>query len=136
MKTTNYFNTFIEVAEDCPVAKAEIPPQKGDAKTVANLQFDIIKENPYKITSDEVIFNVHVVRSGIGKEDMDKEKEAFFSKGQPCLRASPLTKRYGWGIHSNEEGKIALYGLGTEEYRKMAEDPALKHIRAMRSVRK
>jgi hypothetical protein len=28
--TTNYFNTFIEVAEDCPVIVAEVPPQKEE----------------------------------------------------------------------------------------------------------
>jgi hypothetical protein len=56
--TTNYYNTFIEVAEDCPALSAEIPPQKGEAKTVANLQFELIAENPYTFTSDEVIFKV------------------------------------------------------------------------------
>jgi hypothetical protein len=37
--TTNYQNTFIEVAADCPVGKAEIPPIKGTTPTVANIQF-------------------------------------------------------------------------------------------------
>lgn len=34
MKThaTNYKNTFIEVAEDCPVKAAEIPPIKAAGK--------------------------------------------------------------------------------------------------------
>jgi hypothetical protein len=31
-KTTNYQNTFIEVAEDCTATTAQIPPQKGDKK--------------------------------------------------------------------------------------------------------
>jgi hypothetical protein len=30
MHTTNYLNTFIEVAEDCPVKAAEIPPVKEE----------------------------------------------------------------------------------------------------------
>ncbi|WP_342481620.1 DUF6157 family protein [Paenibacillus sp. FSL L8-0340] len=34
---------------------------------------------------------------------------ALFSKSNPCLRASMLSKRYGWGMHFNDEGKIALY---------------------------
>jgi hypothetical protein len=29
---------FIEIAEDCPVKKGEIPPIKKSGKTVANLQ--------------------------------------------------------------------------------------------------
>lgn len=64
-----------------------------------------------------------------------KEKTKFFSKGQACFRASPLTKRYGWGVHSNAEGKIALYAVGSEEYQKLSEDQALKHLKAMRSKR-
>ena len=33
--TTNYFDTFIEVAEDCPAQKAEVPPENTKRKTVA-----------------------------------------------------------------------------------------------------
>ena len=44
MESTNYFNTFIEIAEDCPVNFGEIPPVKGDKKTVANLQYEMLVE--------------------------------------------------------------------------------------------
>ena len=54
MKTTNYFNTFIEVAEDCPVKSAEVPLQKGDNPSIANIQFDMITANPYLYNSDDV----------------------------------------------------------------------------------
>lgn len=44
MKTTNYYNTFIEVAEDCPVDQAKIPPLHGDKKTVARMKpWNILK---------------------------------------------------------------------------------------------
>ena len=33
----NYYNTFIEIAEDCPLSAAEIPLQKGEAQSVANI---------------------------------------------------------------------------------------------------
>jgi hypothetical protein len=56
--TTNYQNTLIEVAADCPVGKAEILPIKGTTQTVANIQFEMISKNPYKFTSDEVLFQV------------------------------------------------------------------------------
>jgi Family of unknown function (DUF6157) len=131
MHTTNYFNTFIEIAEDCPTQSAEIPPQKGDSKSVANWQFDKIMHNPYSYTSDEVIFDIHTIRNGI--DNNETEKAVFFSKGQPCLRSSPLGKRYGWGIHYNEEGKMALYPAESEEYQRFAADATLKHTKAMRS---
>ncbi|MCP9746032.1 DUF6157 family protein [Lacihabitans sp. CS3-21] len=133
--TTNYFNTFIEIAEDCPIDQAEIPPLKGDAKSVANLQFEMINKNPYKFSSDDVLFQVFVDRKEILKEEIATARKAFFSKGQACFRASPLTKRYAWGIHSNSEGKIALIAAGTDEYEKLINDPSLKKYKAMKSKR-
>ena len=133
--TTNYFNTFIEIAEDCPIDQAEIPPLKGDAKSVANLQFEMINKNPYKFSSDDVLFQVFVDRKEILVEEMATARKAFFSKGQACFRASPLTNRYAWGIHSNSEGKIALIAAGTDEYEKFINDPNLKKYKAMKSKR-
>lgn len=134
MHSTNYFNTFIETAEDCPVAAAEIPPLKGDNKSVANLQFEMIVEHPYRYTSDEVLFSIHALRNGITGR-LEAAREEYFSKGQACLRASPLAKRYGWGIHHNAEGKVAVYPAGSEEYQRFLEDNAVKKVRAMRSKR-
>jgi hypothetical protein len=131
--TTNYNNTFIEVAEDCPTTFSEIPTTKGDDKSVANIQFEMIKQNPYKYNSDEVVFHCYATKKDLKKNELQAEREIFFSKGQPCLRTSPLTKRYGWGVHHNTEGKIALYGVETEEYKKYLADKKLKIVKAMRS---
>ncbi len=60
--TTNYTNTFIEIAEDCPIAMGEIPPTKGDVKSVASLQFELLSQNPYQFSSDDVIFQVYAER--------------------------------------------------------------------------
>jgi hypothetical protein len=134
MHTTNYYNTFIEIAEDCPLKTGDVPPQKGAEKTIANIQFDILYGHPYKYTSDDVLFETHATKRAItDKEEKSAERELFFSKGQACFRSSPLTKRYGWGIHSNADGKIAMYAAGSDEYKKMAQDQTLKHVKAMRS---
>ena len=135
MKThsTNYFNTFIEIAEDCPVTSGEIPPVRGDNKTVAHLHFDLICKHPYKFTSDDVSFQVFADRNDLTESEYKEAREKFFSKVQPCFRASPLTKRYGWGIHSDKEGKIALYSCDSTEYKKLSTDKSLKIIKAMRS---
>ena len=53
--TTNYYDTFIEVAEDCLTPKAETPAAKGENKTVALMQFELISKQPYKYTSDDVL---------------------------------------------------------------------------------
>lgn len=134
--TTNYYNTFIEIAEDCKAEKGEMPPIKGEKKSVANLQFDMLYENPYKYTSDDVLFGVFAIRKEFDEGEIDEQRAFYFSKGQPCFRASPLTKLYGWGIHSDEGGKIAMYGVETEEYQKFLSDNTIKKIKAMRSKRK
>lgn len=134
--STNYHNTFIEVAEDCKADMGEMPPQRGEKKTVANLQFDMLYDSPYQFTSDDVLFGVFAIRKGFEEGEMDEQREQYFSKGQPCFRASPLTKSYGWGVHSNEEGKIAIYGVETPEYQQYVADDSIKKVKAMRSRRK
>jgi hypothetical protein len=131
--TTNYLNTFIEVADDCPTTLGEIPPTKGDNKTVANIQFEMINKNPYKYTSDDVLFQVFALKNDLTESELEKAREQFFSKGQPCFRASPLTKRYGWGVHNDKDGKIALFGLESEEYQKLSKNNELKVVKAMKS---
>ncbi len=133
LHTTNYINTFIEIADDCPVSKGEIPPQKGNSKTVANIQFELISKNPYKYTSDDVLFQVFAERNDLAKNEHKSEREKYFSKGQACFRASPLTKRYGFGVHSDKDGKIAIYGAETPGYQKFLENKNIKVIKALKS---
>ncbi|MEH6682202.1 MAG: DUF6157 family protein [Sediminicola sp.] len=132
IKTTNYKNTFIAVADDCPVNEAGLPRSKGQLGTVASLQFEMLREHPYKYTSDEVLFAIHAVKKGISPIDRD-EFHSFFSKGQACFRASPLCKRYGWGVHFNDTGKMAIYALESDDYLKYRNDPSLLQTKAMRS---
>lgn len=131
--TTDYRTTFMEVAEDCPTDHAEEPPV-GEKPTIAALHYRLITERPYGRTSDDVIFETHALRQGIDTDDA-AAREAFFSKGQPCLRSSPLGKRYGWGIDHDADGRVALVSRESEEYALRAADPAIAHTRAMRSRR-
>jgi hypothetical protein len=135
MHTTNYFNTFIEIAEDSPVRRYEIPPEKEGEKSIARIEYELISHNPYGHTSDDVLFMTYALRNKLEPADYAHKRADFFSKGQACLRSSPLTKRYGWGIISDAEGKIALVGAGTPEYEAFASDPAITHKKALRSSR-
>ena len=135
MHSTNYYETFIEVADDCPVHMAEVPLAKGQKETVATLQFGMISRNPYQFTSDDVLFETYARRKDLAESEKEAARALFFSKGQPCFRASPLSKRYGWGVHSNAEGKIALFAVESRDYEKLANDMSLKHLKAMRSQR-
>ncbi|QEV99963.1 hypothetical protein F6J84_07515 [Microbacterium caowuchunii] len=135
MGSTNYRGTFIQVAEDCPVEAAEPPPSTGKAPTVAALQYALVSEHPYEYTSDDVLFEVHATRQSIDAEERAEAREAFFAKDQACLRSSPLGKRYGWGIHHDAEGRVAVVPLGSDEYRALAADPSVTQVKAMRSKR-
>lgn len=136
MHTTNYVNTLIEIAEDSPVTRSEVPPRKETEETIAYLQYAMIRNHPYAYTSDDVIFGVYARRNGIGAEEYEEKRAEFFSKGQACLRCSPLPKRYGWGVHSDQDGKVAIYAVESEEYRKLLLDGGVKRTQAMRSKRK
>ena len=134
--TTNYHNTLIEVAEDCKATKGQKPTPKGDTKTVAEMQFDQIASQPYRHTSDDVLFQVFAQRNNIPANEYEEARAAFFRKGQPCFRASPLTKTHGFGVHFDAEGKMALYGMETETYQNLQQDPTVKKYKAMKTSRK
>jgi len=133
--TTNYVNTFIEVAEDCPVSESQIPSEKKE-KTLANLQYEILIKNSYQFTSDDLIFKCYMIKNDISDNEKDGEREKFFSKGQPCLRCSALAKRYGFGFYHNEESKVALIPIESREYEKFMKNDSVKKVKAMRSKKK
>ncbi len=134
--TTNYFDTFIEVADDCPTEISEVPTPKGDQKTIAVLQYELLAGNPYTFTSDDIFFQVFAEKNDLTKAEYGEARTQFFSKGQPCFRSSPLTKRYGFGVHANKEGKVAIFGRESQEYERFVQDPAIKKVKAMRTSKK
>jgi len=81
------------------------------------------------MTSDDLLHAAHRARGG------DKSREDFFAKPQACLRASPLVKQYGWGVHHDGEGRIALLGMESAEYRQLLDDPAIAKTPGMRRAR-
>lgn len=135
LHSTNYYNTFIQVSEDTKVRCGTIPPER-DTPSIARLQWELLHNNPYKFSSDEVLFYIYVLRNQIPVEHLQAARELFFSKGQACFRTSPLAKNYGYGIHFDELGKMALYGMETDEYKALASDKNIRQLKAMRSGRK
>lgn len=132
MRTTNYFNTLIEVSEDCPVATGAVPPKPG---SVAALQYTLLSETPYGLTSDDLLTAVAALRQGRGEADWPEIRAELFSKPQACLRSSPLVKTYGWGLHHDAAGKVALVSCDSADYRRMQANAAIAKTRGMRSKR-
>ena len=129
MSSTNYYNTLIEVAPDCPKQQG-CPALKPD--TIAGVQLELLKSRPYELTSDDLLFEVHRRRSAA---DTGLSRDQFFAKSQACLRASPLSKQLGWGTHHDAEGKVALVGVESPEYSALQQDPAVTKVSAMRNKR-
>lgn len=134
--TTNYLDTFIEVAEDTKVSCGTKPPSKADRKTIAEMQYEMLVNHPYKFTSDDILFQVYADRNDLTKAEYEQARQQFFSKGQPCFRSSPLTKNYGFGVHADSDGKMAIFGMETEQYEKLQNDKNLKKVKAMRTSKK
>lgn len=134
--STNYFDTFIAVAEDTKATCGTSPPTRGSNKTMAEMQYELLVSRPYQYTSDDVFFMVFAERNDIPASDFPKARSEYFSKGQPCFRSSPLTKTYGFGVLSDKDGKVAIYGMETEEYQQFMDDQNIKQLKAMRTSRK
>lgn len=135
----SYTNTFIRVAEDCPVAGGEVPAGRAQP-TVAELQHRLLSEHPYELTEEELYVRVHGLRRGLGEPEIVESYEALrdevFAKPQACLRTSPLAKRYGFGAHYDAVGRIALHPREGESYARLSADPSLEQLPAMRSSRR
>ena len=130
--TTNYISTFIGVSPDT-TARAGTTPTKPE--TVAGLQHVLLTAKPYGLTSDDLLFEVHASRNGIPDPERDRARGAFFAKPQACLRASPLVKQFGWGLHHDAAGRVAAIGMETEAYRSLAAQPGVKFVVGIRSKR-
>jgi hypothetical protein len=134
----NYRETLIAVADDCPVKSSVVPQTRAGKKTIPLIQYEILRDNPYKYTSAEVIFEANMRHKGVSSEDLKAKRKRlwieFFSRPQACLRASGLPKKLGWGILCNKEGKVALCPMESAEY-KRAKSEGMKTVMALRSTK-
>jgi hypothetical protein len=135
----SYVNTFIAVASDTKATSGTVPPERVSAPTVARIEYELISRHPYGFTQDEVRFLVHAQRTGIAQPDLDTNREslwtAFFAKPRACMRTSPLPRTYGWGLHFNTDGHVALVACDSTEYQRLSEDSRITQTQAMRNTR-
>lgn len=135
----NYINTFIAVSPDTTARAGTVPPERGGRKSIAVLEYELISSQPYGLTQEEVQFSVHLSRSDLSpaeaKSRRDELWKEFFSKSMACMRTSPLARSYGWGLHFDADGKVALVGMESAEYGRLTGDSSIEQTRAMRSKR-
>jgi hypothetical protein len=114
---------LMRVAENCPVRKGTEPPDDRKSKTISRIKFEVLSENPYKFTEYEFFFHVHYVI----------RKKTNLKIQSYILQRVALARKWGWGIHRDGNGKLALVGCETDKYRQLADDPSVKKTKAWRA---
>ena len=120
LENVDYVDTFITVSPDSSAVAASEPQPRGGKPTVASATYDMIASAPYRHRSSDVIFTVWADRQGIPEAEREARWAEFFGVGRACLRSSDLPKRYGWGVHADGDGRLALYPIGSAEYESLA----------------
>ncbi len=139
----SYTHTFIQVAADCPVTSSIVPVAKGDTKPIHVLQYELLTARPYHYhyTHEELLFEVYIHHKAISQAELalhrDELWEVLLQKNHPCLRASLLPKKYGWGVHYDHAGKIAIYPMESADYQAFSQPTGdtPKQLMALRSKR-
>ena len=131
MHTTNYVDTLILPSEDCQAKVALVPSKAG---TVAAMQYERLSDG-YALDSDTLLVAVTGVRREVPEDEWAELRSEIFSKGQACLRASPLVKTYGWALHHDANSKVALVDPASERFQTLMEDTRIFKVRGMRSSR-
>lgn len=135
----NYYDTFIKVSADCPAECGLVPPDKKSGKTKPGIEYELVANAPYVYTQEELLYETYIRHKGIPEEQLlshgTQMRDEFFQKPMACLRASMLPKKYGWGIHFNSEGRLALIPVESPEYKHFAEgdEGRVKVLAAMRN---
>ncbi|MEX6701661.1 DUF6157 family protein [Peribacillus frigoritolerans] len=132
----SYKNTLITISEDSKVSSAKVPVIRNEKPTIAYIEHDLINNNPYKFTQEDVQFKTYLIKNQMEAENAAELREQFFSKSKACFRASPLVENYGWGIHYNNQGKIAIYDVNSEMYNQLLKQDDITKLKGMRSKRK
>jgi hypothetical protein len=130
---------FIEIAPDSTTQQSIVPQVKNGKPSIATIEYKLLSSEPYAYTLAELKFATHVLHKQIPAAELKAHRqqlrEEFFAKPYACMRASPLTKQYGWGAHYDGQGKIAIYPVDGKEYQRFVKDKNIKKFPAMRSKR-
>lgn len=109
----SYTDAFITLAPDCPVAVGQVPRQP---MSIAGLEHAVLLAHPYRYTASDLILEVQRRHKQVRDADLPAFRAYLFAKSHPCMRLSMLPKRWGWGVHYDEQSRMAIYGAETSNY--------------------
>jgi hypothetical protein len=137
MGIVGYKNTFIAAADDCRATVGEVPPERVRNPTVASVQYALLAASPGRWTQEDVLLasSPQVRGRDVSEAELSRLREEYFKQPRACLRASPLPKTFGWGLHYDGDGRITMHAVDSPEYARLSSDPSLTQLRAMRSSR-
>lgn len=127
--TTNATNTLIRPAPDC-TAQAKVPAKPD---SIAGQQYALLAADPYTRTADDILSAVAALRADQPHDAAFRAQ--FHAKGQPCFRASPLTKTHGWAVHHDAQSRVALIDPTSDTFARLDSDPTVTKHDAMRNRR-
>jgi hypothetical protein len=112
---------LILISEDSPNTRATIPSDDRSSKTVvARIEYEVLSENPY----------THSRRDFFKLAHHDIRRKTHLKIDSYLLARSLLVRQFGWGIHVDSNGKLALMPSESEEYGRLLNDPEVKNTRA------
>jgi hypothetical protein len=132
MHTTNYYDTLILPSPDTTAADAQVPARP---ETVAGMTYQRLLASPYALTSDDIIFGIQADRHAIPDDARGPARMEYFSRGQACLRSSPLVKTLGWALHHDGQGRVALVDPASEGFEQLMADDRVTKRPGLRSKR-
>ena len=102
-------NTLITIAASSSKTSV-IPASKSKKETVKEVVYRVLKENPYQLKQNDLFYEVHI-------NQLKKTKALKLETYK--LQRSELCALLGWGIHGDQEGKLALVPVESSEYKEL-----------------
>lgn len=124
--TTNCFDTFIEMAEDCPAAAAQTPPVK-ESVSAPQVEYEILIGGPWQCAPDDGPCESGGGCRETGRGDFSPKDELGFSAPAAAC---------GRGVRGGEEGKTEIYtveSVAPDGYQKLGGGDTPEAPKAARS---
>ena len=119
----SYKSTLIEIGLSSRTTPTAPFRKQGDGETRDMVQYRVLVQNPYFYDYESFLHKVHVDERGKKNLKLDTYK----------LEACELAKRWGWCIHADEEGRLALVGYGSDKYNALLKDESIEQKQAYKS---
>lgn len=118
-------NTLIQIASTS-VKQSTVPISKSGKKTEAILLYEVLINNPYRFKQNELFAEVYFKI----KQKPHLKIETYM------MQRSELCSLFGWGIHGDEEGRLALVPSESDMYKVLFAKPFIIKKKAFNKHKK